>query len=100
MMYLLLTMVAMFIIAIVAILIQSYIDISNTKRTINPDGTTTVEFGYNKKENSMNIKDFAAMVAEKEGGKKEVSIAQIKEVMKVINRLVDGGLYKLIRNIK
>jgi len=45
----------------------------------------------------MNINDFANMVAAKEGKKKQVNIAQIKEVLKVVNRLLGGGLYKLIR---
>jgi hypothetical protein len=45
----------------------------------------------------MKINDFSALVAEKEGGKKQVNIAQIKEVLKVVNDLLGGALYKLIK---
>ena len=46
---------------------------------------------------SMNINNFAVDVAELETGKKEVNIAQIKEILKVTNLLLNGELYKLIR---
>lgn len=36
----------------------------------------------------MNLNEMAALVAKEEKGKKEVSIAQIKEVIKVISVLV------------
>ena len=45
----------------------------------------------------MKITDFASEVALEEGKKKEVNIAQIKEILKVINCLLDGEFYKLIR---
>ncbi len=45
----------------------------------------------------MKINDFAVKVTQKEGGKKQVSIAQIKEILKVVNSLVCGELYKIIR---
>ena len=48
----------------------------------------------------MNINDFSVKVAKKEGGKKSVNIAQIKEILKVVNGLLKGELYKLIRKIK
>ena len=46
----------------------------------------------------MTIGDFAVKVAEKEGGKKSLSIAQIKEVLRIVNTLVGGELYKIIKN--
>jgi len=45
----------------------------------------------------MKINDFAKEVSVDEGGKKEMNIAQIKEVLKVTNTLLDGELYKLIK---
>ena len=45
----------------------------------------------------MKISDFNRLVAEKEGKKKQVNIAQINEVIKVVNDLLDGDLYRLIR---
>ena len=47
----------------------------------------------------MNVADFAVAVADEEGGKKNLSIAQIKEVLKVTNNLLDGQLYKAVRKI-
>jgi len=46
----------------------------------------------------MLITDFAVCVSRKEGKKKQVDIAQIKEILKVVNKLLDGRLYKEIRN--
>jgi hypothetical protein len=48
----------------------------------------------------MNINDFAVKVAKKEGKKKQISIAQIKEVLKIVNRLLDGDLYDMIRGVR
>jgi len=48
----------------------------------------------------MKITDFAKKVAKLEGKKKEISIAQISEVLKVINTLFAGEFYKLIRKMK
>ena len=45
----------------------------------------------------MLITDFAIKVAKIEGKKKEVSIAQIKEILKCINQLTNKEFYKLIR---
>ncbi len=45
----------------------------------------------------MTISDFARKVSQIEGKKKEVSIAQILEILKIVNILLLGGLYKLIR---
>lgn len=52
----------------------------------------------------MNINDFAVLISRKEKGKKEVSIAQIKEIISAIRLflLKNTGLdiYQLIRKIK
>ena len=45
----------------------------------------------------MKVTDFAVLVSEKEGGKVNLSIAQIKEVLKKTNIELDNRLYKLIR---
>jgi len=45
----------------------------------------------------MKINTFAVAVTMLEGGKKNLSIAQVKEVLRVINDLLDGDLYKAIR---
>ena len=46
----------------------------------------------------MKVSKFAEAVCDLESGKKEVDIAQTKEILKVANRLLGGALYKLIRN--
>lgn len=48
----------------------------------------------------MNINNFAVAVALCEGKKKQVNIAQIKEVLKVANRLLEGKLYRIVRKAK
>ena len=48
----------------------------------------------------MKINDFAIRVAEKEGGKVNLSIAQIKEVLRIANVLTFGRLYSWIRGMK
>ena len=48
---------------------------------------------------TMNINDFSKKVTKLEGGKISISIAQVKEVLKIVNGLLKGGLYKLIRKI-
>jgi len=45
----------------------------------------------------MNINDFAREVTRREGKKRELSIAQVKETIKVINELLFGQLYVMIR---
>lgn len=47
----------------------------------------------------MNLNDFAKLVTQKEGKKKQVNIAQIKEILKIVNGLVNGILYKAV-NLK
>jgi hypothetical protein len=48
----------------------------------------------------MKVSDFAVKVAKKEGKKREVNIAQIKEILRVINDLTAGALYRFIRGLK
>ena len=48
----------------------------------------------------MNVSEFAKEVAKLEEGKKQVDIAQIREVLKVINKLLGGNLYKLVRKME
>ena len=45
----------------------------------------------------MKISDFSELVALHEGMKKQISIAQIKEVLKIVNKLTNGVLYTIIR---
>jgi hypothetical protein len=47
----------------------------------------------------MNINSFAKLVTTVEGKKVQVNIAQIKEILKVVNNLLCGKLYKLIRGL-
>lgn len=47
----------------------------------------------------MLVSDFAVKVSKLEGKKKQVNIAQIKELLKVVNGLLGGELYKLIRKM-
>lgn len=48
----------------------------------------------------MKVSDFSVIVAQKEGKKKQVSIAQIKEILKIINDLLGGDVYKSIKVLK
>jgi hypothetical protein len=45
----------------------------------------------------MKITDFAERVCAIEGGKVNLKIAQVKEVLKATNTLTNGELYKSIR---
>lgn len=47
----------------------------------------------------MDINKFAVIVAESEGGKKQVDIAQIKQVLKIVNRLTNGILYAFVKSL-
>ena len=47
----------------------------------------------------MNLNDYAKEITKREGLKKQISIAQIKEVLKIINKSLNGELYKLVRKI-
>lgn len=46
----------------------------------------------------MKVTEFAKKISEQEGLKKGVDIAQISEVLKVVNGLLDGQLYSMIKN--
>jgi hypothetical protein len=48
----------------------------------------------------MKVTTFSEMVVKAEGKKKSISIAQVKEVLKETNKLLDGKLYFLIRSQK
>ena len=45
----------------------------------------------------MKITDFAKKVTDAEGLKKEVNIAQVLEILKVINKLTFGILYLVVK---
>lgn len=47
----------------------------------------------------MKITEFLKKVAEMEGKKKQVNIAQIAEVLKCVNKLSNGQVYKLIKQM-
>ena len=47
----------------------------------------------------MTITQFDLLIAKAEGLKKQVNIAQIKEVRKCINKLTNGALNKAIREL-
>jgi len=48
----------------------------------------------------MKVSDFAVLVAKKEGKKKQVNIGQIKEILRVVNDILSGALYKQIKEFK
>jgi hypothetical protein len=45
----------------------------------------------------MNINEFCNKIANIEGKKKQVDIAQISEIIKITDDLLDGKLYELIK---
>ena len=51
----------------------------------------------------MNINDFAVIIAEREGKKKQVNIAQIKEILRITKEELDYftgiDIYKVIRKL-
>lgn len=49
---------------------------------------------------NMKVTEFAREVTLREGLNKSVSIAQVLEILKIVNTLLNGDLYKLIRNLK
>ncbi len=48
----------------------------------------------------MNINKFAQKISRKEAGGREIDIAQIKEILYVIDCLTGGALYAIIRLMK
>jgi hypothetical protein len=59
-----------------------------------------VESWKPKKEKKMTINDFAKLVCSIEGLKVQLSIAQVLEVLKIVNKLLGGMLYRCIRNME
>ena len=55
--------------------------------------------GKSKGGKPMNVSEFSDKVTRKEGLKKSMTVAQIKEVLKVANEMLLGELYKLIRKL-
>ena len=49
--------------------------------------------------NSMKITDFSKQITLSEGMKTQVSIAQVKEILKCINDATEGQLYSIIKKI-
>ena len=47
----------------------------------------------------MNINTFSRKVTLLEGKRKSISIAQVKEVLRIINDMVGGALYLLIKGL-
>ena len=47
----------------------------------------------------MKVTDFTSKVTRKEGGKVKISVAQVAEVLKIANQLLDGKLYGLIKKL-
>ena len=48
----------------------------------------------------MKVTEFAKLVTKHEGKKKELDIAQVKEVLRVVNDLTRGILYKIVKDMK
>lgn len=47
----------------------------------------------------MNINYFASKVTRLEGRKKSLTVAQVKEVLRIVNEMVGGALYLLIKGL-
>ena len=47
----------------------------------------------------MKINDFATNITINEGLKKQVNIAQVKEILTVSNKITIGAFYKLIKSL-
>ena len=45
----------------------------------------------------MNLNEFAKQLTLGEGKKESISVAQVKEVLKIANKILGGELYKLVR---
>ena len=52
-----------------------------------------------EKGDTVNINTVAAIVTKREGLKKSMTIAQVKEVLKIVNSVTSGELYKLLRKV-
>jgi hypothetical protein len=49
--------------------------------------------------NKMTINEFAKEVTLQEGLKKSINVAQVKEVLRIVNKLLNNQLYKLIKKL-
>ena len=47
----------------------------------------------------MNVTEFSERVTQGEGKLKSLSIAQVKEVLRVVNELLEGRFYAIIREL-
>lgn len=47
----------------------------------------------------MNINTVAVIVTKREGLKKAMTIAQVKEILKIVNSITSGELYKTLRKV-
>ena len=45
----------------------------------------------------LNINEFASEVTRYEGKRKSINVAQVKEVLSIANRMLDGDLYRMIK---
>lgn len=52
-----------------------------------------------QKREKMKITQFNKMVCEREGGEEQLTIAQVSEVIKIVNELTNGVLYNVIELI-
>lgn len=48
----------------------------------------------------MDLNEFAKKVTLAEGLKKPISIAQVKEVLRIVNKKTEGVLYSIVRKLK
>ena len=56
--------------------------------------------GSGRRRSGVKVTTFATRVAMEEGQKKSISIAQILEVLRIVNKLLGGALYQAIRRLK
>lgn len=47
----------------------------------------------------MNLNKFAEIVASKEKGRKQINIGQIKQLLKIVNKLTGGVLYAIVKTL-
>jgi hypothetical protein len=47
----------------------------------------------------MTLNEIAKIVTLKEGLKKSVSIGQVKEILRILNQMTAGKVYKLLREV-
>ena len=64
-----------------------------------PKGQLVKSWKATKEKKKMTINNFARLVCLKEGLKVQISIAQVMEVLKIVNGLLGGLLYRWIRKM-